>query len=97
MPAFLLLKISLQIGSPSAMKLEIKIDENIKLDFSEKLILDFKLVLSFSVPSSILFDNLLIDGIIVTASELINVVGIINNGKVMPIIIPNSDKASVEL
>jgi len=94
-PAFSLLKINLQIGSPRATKLEIKSDENIKLDFNEKLTFAFKLVLSLSVPSSMLFDNLLIEGIIVTASELISVVGIINKGNVMPMIIPNSDKASV--
>lgn len=40
-------------------------------------------------------DCSLIDGIIVTASELISVDGIIRIGKVIPMIIPNSDNASV--
>ena len=78
------------------MNVEIRIDENRMLDFIEKLILDFKIDLFFRLPLSILFDCSLIDGIIVTASEPINVAGIINKGKVIPIIIPNSDNASVD-
>ena len=94
MPAFLLLKINSQIGSPRAMKLEIKIDENTRLVFIEKLIFDFNVDVSLNVCSSILFDNSLIDGIIVTAREPMRVVGIIKRGNVIPIRIPNSDKAS---
>ena len=52
------------------------------------------MLLFFNSPLSISFDCSLIDGIIVTASELINVDGIIIKGKVIPIIIPNSDRAS---
>ena len=94
MPAFSFPKIILQIGIPNAINVEISIDENNKLDFIEKLILDLRIDLFFRVPLSILFDCSLIDGIIVTASELINVAGIINKGNVIPIIIPNSDSAS---
>lgn len=94
MPAILFLKINSHIGSPRAMKLEIKIDENKRLVFIEKFIFDFKLVVSLMDPSSILFDNLLIEGIIVTARDPMRVVGIIKRGKVIPIRIPNSDKAS---
>ena len=96
MPAFSLAKINLQIGTPKAINVEIRIDENKRLLFIEKLILDFKMDLFFMFPLSMLFDCSLIDGIIVTASEPINVEGIIRRGKVMPIIIPNSDRASVD-
>ena len=97
MPAFSFPKINLQIGTPSAMNVEISIDENKILDFIEKFILDFRTDLFFRFPLSMLFDCSLIDGIIVTASEPIRVAGIINNGKVIPIIIPNSDNASVDV
>ena len=96
MPAFSLLNINLQIGTPSDMNVEINIDENKRLDFIEKLIFDLRTALFLSTPLSILFDCSLIDGIIVTARELINVAGIIKSGKVIPIIIPNSDNASVD-
>lgn len=67
------------------------------LVFSEKLTFDFIIDLSLSSPLSILFDCSLIDGIIVTASELMSVAGIIKIGNVIPIIMPNSDKASTWL
>ena len=70
-------------------------DENTTVVFIEKLIFDFRMVLSFKLWLSISLDCSLIDGIIVTASELINVDGIIIKGKVIPIIMPNSDNASV--
>lgn len=95
MPALILLNKNRQIGSPSAIKLDSRIDEKIILVFNEKLIFDFMIVLSLRFPASISFDCSLIDGIIVTASEPIRVAGIINIGKVIPIIIPNSESASV--
>ena len=94
MPDFSFPKINLQIGEPRAINVDISKDENNRLDFIEKLIFDFKIDLSLRFPLSILFDCSLIDGIIVTAKELISVDGIINNGKVIPIIIPNSERAS---
>lgn len=97
MPAFSLLKTNLHIGTPRAMNVEINIDENKILVFIEKFIFDFKIDLFFRFPLSILFDCSLIDGTIVTARELINVAGIIKSGNVIPIIIPNSDNASVDV
>lgn len=94
-PAFVFLKTNVQIGSPSAKKLDNKIDEKIMLVFSEKFIFDLIIVLSLSTPLSISFDCSLIDGTIVTARELISVAGIIKTGKVIPMIMPNSDNASV--
>ena len=40
MPAFSFPKINLHIGTPNAMNVEIRIDENRMLDFIEKLILE---------------------------------------------------------
>ena len=94
-PAFMLPKTISQIGSPKAKKVDKSNDENNMLDFSEKLILDLIIVLSFNLLLSISLDCSLIDGIIVTASEPMSVDGIISNGKVIPIIIPNSERASV--
>lgn len=92
-PAVLFLKISSQIGSPSARKVDKKIDENNTLSLSEKFIFEVRIDLFFIAFLSISFDCSLIEGIIVTASELINVEGIIKIGKVIPMIIPNSDRA----
>ena len=94
-PAFTFLKINWQMGSPRAKKLDNKIAENIMLVFNEKLIFDFMIVLSLSEPLSMSFDCSLIDGTMVTANELISVAGIMSIGNVMPMIIPNSDRASV--
>lgn len=94
-PAFELLNKNSQIGCPNAIKLDNKIDEKIMLVFSEKLIFERITDLSLMVFLSMSFDCSLIDGIMVTASELISVAGIIKIGKVIPIIIPNSDRASV--
>ena len=85
-----------QIGTPSAMNDESKSVEKSILVRIEKLILFFRADVSVNLPSSILLDCSLIEGIIVTANELINVVGIIIKGKVIPIIMPNSESASVE-
>lgn len=95
MPDLVLLNKNSQIGSPRAIKLESKIDEKMILVFSEKLIFDFIMVLSFKFPASISLDCSLMEGIMVTASEPISVAGIINIGNVMPIIMPNSESASV--
>lgn len=97
MPAFSLLKTNLHIGTPSAINVEISIDENKMLVFIEKFIFDFKIDLFFRFPLSMLLDCSLIDGTIVTARELISVPGIIRSGNVIPIIIPNSDNASVDV
>ena len=94
LPAFVFLKINSHIGSPNARKVEIKREENNRLVFIEKLIFDFIILVSLSLFLSISFDCSLMDGIIVTASELISVDGIIKIGNVMPMIIPNSDSAS---
>lgn len=94
-PAFAFLNKNWQIGSPRAKKLDSKTAENIMLVFNEKLIFDFMIVLSLSVPLSMSFDCSLIDGTMVTANELISVAGIMSIGNVMPMIIPNSDRASV--
>ena len=94
-PAFVLLKINSQIGSPKARKVDSNKDENKRLDFIEKLIFDFITFVFSNVFLSILFDCSLIEGIIVTASDPMRVEGIINIGNVIPIIIPNSDRASI--
>ena len=93
-PADLFLKINSQIGSPRARNIDTKIAENKMLDFIEKLIFECRIDLSFTMFLSISFDCSLIDGIMVTASELIRVDGIIKRGNVIPMIIPNSDNAS---
>ena len=95
LPAFALPKINSQIGSPKARNVERRIDENKRLDLIEKLIFDLITCVSFNWFLSILFDCSLMEGIIVTASEPINVDGIIRIGNVMPMIIPNSESASV--
>ena len=84
----------MQIGIPSAINTGIKIVENTTVVRSEKLILLRSAVVFFKFPLSMLFDCSLIEGMIVTASELMSVDGIIRSGKVMPIIIPNSESAS---
>lgn len=94
-PAFAFLYKNKQIGVPNAKKLERNMLEKIIVVLIEKLIFDLKTFMSFGETLSISFDCSLIDGIIVTAKALIRVVGIIIIGKVMPIIIPNSDRASV--
>lgn len=96
MPAFSFPKINLQIGTPSEINVDSRIEENNRLDFIEKLIFDFIIDLFLIFPLSMLFDCSLIEGIIVTASEPINVAGIIKRGNVIPIIIPNSESASVD-
>ena len=96
MPAFSFPKINLQIGTPSARNVDINMVENMRLLFSAKLIFVFNIDLFFKFPLSMLLDCSLNDGIIVTASELMSVAGIINSGNVIPMIMPNSDKASVD-
>lgn len=86
----------LQRGTPIAINVEINKPEKTMLVLIENEIFDFKLFVFFSSPLSILFDCSLIDGMIVTASEPINVDGTIMSGNVIPIIIPNSDNASVD-
>ena len=93
-PASVLLKIKSHIGSPIDKYNGNRIVENKIVSLTDKFILFFKMVLFFSSPLSISFDCSLIDGMIVTASELMRVEGIIISGKVIPIIIPNSESAS---
>ena len=95
MPAFLFAKINSQIGSPKARNVDSKSAENKMLVFIEKLIFAFIDVLSFIRFLSISLDSELIDGIMVTANDPINVAGIIKIGKVIPIMMPNSERASV--
>ena len=78
------------------MNVEINKDAKTIVVFIAKLILCFRTDVFLSSPLSMLFDSLLIEGIMVTARELINVAGIMTSGNVMPMIIPNSDKASVD-
>lgn len=61
-----------------------------------KLIFDLSMFLFKSLPSSILLDCSLIEGMIVVAKDPINVEGIMTSGNVMPIMMPYSDSASVE-
>ena len=82
---------------PNAKNVEMSNDEKTMVVLIEKFIFDFNIDLSLRLLLSISFDCSLIDGIIVTARELINVDGIIIRGNVMPIIIPNSDRASVSV
>ena len=92
-PDFELLNKKLHIGKPSAMNIGINSVENTTVVRMEKLIFPLIAVVFFNAPLSMLFDCSLIEGMIVTASELISVDGIISNGNVMPIIIPNSESA----
>ena len=85
---------NLHIGVPRDKKIGINIDEKIRDILIENMIFDLREFISFIVSLSISFDCSLIDGTIVTASELISVEGIIIIGNVMPMIIPNSDSAS---
>ena len=87
--------INWQIGSPNARKVDKRIDEKSKLDLIEKFIFDFITLVSFNLFLSMLLDCSLIEGIIVTAKEPINVEGIIKIGNVIPIMMPNSESASV--
>ena len=64
--------------------------------FIAKLIFDFRVDVSLRFPLSISFDCSLIEGMSVTASEPISVDGIMINGNVMPMMIPNSERASFE-
>ena len=86
----------MQIGIPKAANVEIKIEEKTTVVFKEKFIFDFNIDVSLSSLLSISFDCSLIDGMIVTAKELISVDGIMISGNVIPIMIPNSERASVE-
>ena len=85
---------NLHIGVPRAKNTGIKIDEKMSDILIENIIFDLSEPISFIVSLSISFDCSLIDGTIVTASELMSVEGIIMIGNVIPMIIPNSDKAS---
>jgi hypothetical protein len=96
-PALELLNKNEQIGMPSAMNVGIRILENIIDDLMENMILFFNAVISVTPSLSMSFDCSLIVGTIVTARELISVDGIMIIGNVMPMIIPNSDRASVEV
>ena len=86
----------LQIGIPSAANVEIKIEEKTTVVRSAKFIFDFSIDLSLSSLLSMSFDCSLIDGIIVTAKEPISVDGIMISGNVIPMMIPNSESASVD-
>ena len=95
-PALELLYMKSHSGLPRAMNVESKMDENTIASLMAKLIFDLIKVLSVSLPLSILFDCSLIDGMMVVANEPMRVEGIITRGKVIPIIIPYSDRASVD-
>ena len=86
----------MQIGIPKAANVEIKIEEKTTVVFKEKFIFDFNIDVSLSSLLSMSFDCSLIDGMIVTAKELISVDGIMISGNVIPIMIPNSERASVD-
>ena len=95
-PALVLLNRNLQIGFPIAINTGMRMLEKIIDDLIENITLFLREVKSSTPSLSMSFDCSLIVGTIVTASELISVDGIMMIGNVMPIIIPNSESASVE-
>ena len=95
-PALVLLNRNLQIGIPIAIKTGMSMLENIIDDLIENITLFLREVKSSTPSLSMSFDCSLIVGTIVTARELISVDGIMMIGNVMPIMIPNSDNASVD-
>ena len=81
---------------PSARNVDSNTVEKTTVIFKAKLIFDLISSLFFSDSFFMLIECSLMLGISVTASEPMSVDGIMIKGNVMPIIIPNSERASVE-